>query len=205
MPGPPLRHTTQHPTSWKKADVVSVPKKGGVTCRQVLLLPPLSKIFERVLAEKTPSFLEENRSLTTSSLVSGQKGRQKRNSCTWSISGLQRCPDKKEVEVVFLDCTKVFDRVPHEVLVRSLQDRGITGDLLQLLSDYLRGRTQRVTVGGYYSDDSEVRSGVPQSSVLGPVVFIVAVNKLSDSVKCELSQYADDLVANCVIGKPQDC
>ncbi|GAU87375.1 hypothetical protein RvY_00239 [Ramazzottius varieornatus] len=59
---------------------------------------------------------------------------------------------------------------------------------------YLRGRTRSVTVGGYYSADSEVRSGVPQGSVLSPRFFVVAVNKL-DLDKCELYQYADELVA----------
>ncbi|GAU91649.1 hypothetical protein RvY_03868 [Ramazzottius varieornatus] len=73
------------------------------------------------------------------------------------------------------------------------------------MADYLRGRTQRVMVGGYYSEYSEVRSGVPQGSVLGPLLFIVAVNKLSVSVRCELYQYADDLVAHQVISKPEDC
>ncbi|GAU91416.1 hypothetical protein RvY_03674 [Ramazzottius varieornatus] len=95
--------------------------------------------------------------------------------------------------------------VPHNVLVKSLQDHGVTGDLLELMSDYLRGRTQRVTVGGYYSEFSEVRSGVSQGSVLDPLLFIVAVNKLSNSVKCELFQYADDLVAHQVIGEAEDC
>ncbi|GAU87698.1 LOW QUALITY PROTEIN: hypothetical protein RvY_00510 [Ramazzottius varieornatus] len=115
----------------------------------------------------------------------------------------QGLSEKKEVEAVFLDCTKAFDRVPHEVLIRSLQDRGITGDLLELMADYLRGRTQRVT--SYYSEYSEVRSGIPRGSVLGPPFFIVAVNKLSESAKCELYQYADELVAHQVIGQPEDC
>ncbi|GAU87156.1 hypothetical protein RvY_00049 [Ramazzottius varieornatus] len=111
--------TKHYPTSWKKADVVSVPKKA--------------------------------------------------------------LSERKEVEAVFLDCTKAFDRVPHEVLVRSLQAHAIIGDLLQLLSHYLRGRTQRVTVGGYY------------------------MNRLSESVKCELFQYADNFVANRMVGKLEDC
>ncbi|GAU99825.1 hypothetical protein RvY_10767 [Ramazzottius varieornatus] len=117
----------------------------------------------------------------------------------------QSLSEEKEVEAVCLDCTKAFDRIPHEVLVRSLQDHGVTGDLLELLAGYLRGRTQRVTVGGYYSEYNEVRSGVPQGSVLGPLFSIVAVNKLSDQVKCELFQYADDLVAHHVIARSEDC
>ncbi|GAU92378.1 hypothetical protein RvY_04464 [Ramazzottius varieornatus] len=68
-----------------------------------------------------------------------------------------------------------------------------------------KGRTQRVTDGGYYSEYSEVRSGVPRGSVLDPLFFIVAVNKLSESVECELYQYADDLVAHQVISKPEVC
>ncbi|GAV06541.1 hypothetical protein RvY_16509 [Ramazzottius varieornatus] len=63
----------------------------------------------------------------------------------------------------------------------------------------------RVTVEGYYSEYNEVRLGVPQGSVLGPLFFIVAVNKLSDHVKCELFQYADDMVAHHVIARPKDC
>ncbi|GAV06640.1 hypothetical protein RvY_16596 [Ramazzottius varieornatus] len=197
--------TKQYPTSWKKADVVPVPKKGGATWRPISLLSPLSKIFEKVLAIRILSFLEENRVLTTR-----QFGfRSKRSTEVQLLHMVHRwsqgLSEKKEVEAVFLDCTKAFDRVPHEVLVRSLQDHGITGDLLDLMADYLRGRTQRVTVGGYYSEYSEVRSGVPQGSVLGPLLFIVAVNKLSVSVRCELYQYADDLVAHQVISKPEDC
>ena len=104
-----------------------------------------------------------------------------------------------------LDCTKAFDRVPHSVLVHSLQNHGVTGDLLSLMSDYLRGRRQRVVVNGFYSEFSDVRSGVPQGSVLGPLFFIVAVNKLSTSVDSQMFEYADDVVLYRIIVRQEDC
>ncbi|GAU92433.1 hypothetical protein RvY_04514 [Ramazzottius varieornatus] len=167
--------TKQYPSSWKKADVVPIPNK------------------------------ERNHLLT-----SRQFGFRSKRSTEAQLLHIvhqwsQGLSKKKEVESVFLDCTKTFDRVPYDVPVKSLQDHGVTGYLLELMSDYQRGRTQRVTVGGYYGEFSEVRSGVPQGSVLGRLLFIVTVNKLSSSVKCEMFQYADDLVAHQVIGKAEDC
>ncbi|GAV08359.1 hypothetical protein RvY_18067 [Ramazzottius varieornatus] len=91
--------------------------------------------------------------------------------------------ERKEADVILLDCTKAFDRLPHDVIVNSLRKHGVDGCLLALFSDYLKGRRER-----------EVTSEVPQGSILGPVLFTVAVNGLSGVVSSKVLQYADDIV-----------
>ncbi|GAU90734.1 hypothetical protein RvY_03112-1 [Ramazzottius varieornatus] len=101
---------------------------------------------------------------------------------------------RKKANVILLDCTKAFGRIPHGIIVDSLSKHGVTDRLLALFSDYLRGRSQRVMVDGYFSDGQPVKSGVPQGLVLGPTFFTVAVNSLSTCVKLTVLQYADDVV-----------
>ena len=197
--------TKQYPTSWKQADVVPVPKKGGATWRPISLLPPLSKIFEKTIAVQIFSFLEKNHLLTDRQFGFRAKRSTESQLLHMVHQWSQALSEKKEVDAVFLDCTKAFDRVPHSVLVTALQNHGVSGSFLSLMSDYLRGRKQRVVVNGHYSEYSDVRSGVPQGSVLGPLFFIVAVNKLSSSVQSQMFQYADDLVLYRTIDKPEDC
>ncbi|GAV04882.1 hypothetical protein RvY_15089 [Ramazzottius varieornatus] len=112
---------------------------------------------------------------------------------------------RKEADGILLDCTKVSGRIPHDVIVDSHSKHGVTGRLLALFSDYLRGRSQRVMVDGYFSDDQPVKSGVPQGSVLGPTFFTVAVNSLSTCVKSTVLQYADDDVLHRTVSSKDDC
>jgi hypothetical protein len=93
---------------------------------------------------------------------------------------------------VYLDFAKAFDSVPHERLLRKVQALGIGGNVLQWIRDFLVGRRQRVSVNGTVSDWAAVRSGVPQGSVLGPVLFVAFINDLPDVVSSLCSMYADD-------------
>ena len=197
--------TKQYPTSWKQADVVPVPKKGGTTWRPISLLSPLSKIFEKLIAVQIYSFLEKHNLLTDRQFGFRAKRSTESQLLHMVHQWSQALSEKKEIDAVLLDCTKAFDRVPHSVLVDSLQNHGVSGSLLSLMSDYLRGRKQRVVVNGCYSEYGDVRSGVPQGSVLGPLFFIVAVNKLSSAVDSSVFQYADDVVLYRVINKTEDC
>ncbi|GAV06662.1 hypothetical protein RvY_16614 [Ramazzottius varieornatus] len=113
--------------------------------------------------------------------------------------------ERKDADVIFLDCTKVFDRLPHDVIVNSLRKHGVDGCLLALFSDYLKGRSQRVMVDGFFSGEREVKSGVPQGSILGPVLFTVAVNGLSGVVSSKVLQYADHIVLYRKVNSEADC
>ena len=96
------------------------------------------------------------------------------------------------IDIIYLDYEKAFDKVPHERLILQLNRYGITGNILNWIRDYLANRTQKVRVNGHYSISSPVRSGVPQGSVLGPVLFLVFVSDIAPLVNNFISLYADD-------------
>ena len=118
-------------------------------------------------------------------------------SCTTNLlstlNDWTRLLDEREpVDALYLDFAKAFDRVPHERLLSKVKSLGIEGNLLQWISDFLVGRRQRVSINGTVSDWASVRSGVPQGSVLGPILFVAFINDLPEVVSSVCSMYADD-------------
>ena len=101
------------------------------------------------------------------------------------------------VDVIYLDYSKAFDSVPHQRLLCKLKAYGIRGNLLSWLSNFLLNRLQRVTINGCLSDLTNVQSGVPQGSVLGPLLFILYVNGIPDIVEGGVRMFADDTKIYC--------
>ena len=93
---------------------------------------------------------------------------------------------------VFLDISKAFDKVWHSGLLFKLKAYGIEGQLLALLKDYLHGRQQRLVLNGQTSDWRKINSGVPQGSVLGPLLFLIFINDLPDGITSLCNIFADD-------------
>ena len=100
--------------------------------------------------------------------------------------------DGLEVRSVFLDTSKAFDKVWHEGFIFKLKQNGISGDLLNILTDFLSNRKQRVVLNGQVSTWTSVNAGVPQGSILGPLLFLIYINDLSDNLSSNVKLFADD-------------
>ena len=99
------------------------------------------------------------------------------------------------VDVIYFDFAKAFNSVNHDLILHKLKHKfGIDGLLLQLIKDYLRDRMQKVTIDGSFSDILRVHSGVPQGSVIGPLLFVLFIDDINDCISegTELALYADD-------------
>ncbi len=105
----------------------------------------------------------------------------------------QAMADGKEIRVVFLDISRAFDRVWHAGLIYKLKKAGISGKLLRWLKDYLKDRKQRVCLNGIYSEWGFILAGVPQGSVLGPLLFLIFINDITEVVlHTKIRLFADD-------------
>jgi len=98
----------------------------------------------------------------------------------------------KPFDVIYLDFAKAFDKVPYERLFKKLISHGIGGKLLGWIKNWLTGRRQKVSINKTYSDWKKVLSGVPQGSVLGPVLFLIYINDIDVSIVSKLCKFADD-------------
>ena len=109
----------------------------------------------------------------------------------------------KEIRVVFLDISKAFDRVWHAGLLEKLKGAGIRGRLLLWLKNYLTDRQQRVTINGAKSPWGKILAGVPQGSVLGPLLFLIFINDITHVIRrCKIRLFADDTCLFVEVDEP---
>ena len=132
-------------------------------------------------------------------LADCQHGFRAQRSCETQLISLtqelhQNLEDKKQVDMIVLDFSKAFDKVPHQRLMTKLWNYGIQGSTHAWIKSFLLGRSQRVVVDGETSDWVPVESGVPQGTVLGPVLFLAFINDLPKCVKSNVRLFADDCV-----------
>ena len=110
----------------------------------------------------------------------------------------------QQTDIIFLDLSKAFDSVPHERLLLKLQRHGIDGSLLLWIRNFLTNRKQRVVLRGTCSDWSSVISGVPQGTILGPILFIIYINDISSNITSTVKIYADDTKIYRTVNEPED-
>ena len=108
------------------------------------------------------------------------------------------------IDTIYLDFAKAFDTVPHRRLIRKLESYGIQGELLYWIEAFLSDRSQRVKVNSAISDTALVLSGIPQGSVLGPVLFVIYINDLPDALTSDTYLFADDTKILRMITTEQD-
>eukprot|EP00745_Piridium_sociabile_P038619 TRINITY_DN7074_c0_g1_i3.p1 TRINITY_DN7074_c0_g1~~TRINITY_DN7074_c0_g1_i3.p1 ORF type:complete len:816 (+),score=128.54 TRINITY_DN7074_c0_g1_i3:312-2759(+) len=198
------------PSDWKKAEVVPIFKKGdrnkAANYRPVSLTAVICKTLEHIISSSVRRHLEAHNILTDA-----QHGfRQKRSCESQLITTVQELArnydDKDQVDLILLDFAKAFDKVPHERLMYKIGYYGIRGTTLQWIRDFLENR-QRVRVDGVCSNDAAVESGVPQGSVLGPLLFLIYINDLPEYISAgsTVKLFADDSALYRRIRTAEDC
>ena len=183
---------------WKIANVTPIFKKGDKQLiknyRPISLLPICGKILEKIIFNNPYAYLHGN-NLITKNQSDFRLGDSTTNQLLYLLDEIHQAFDSTkslEVRAVLLDISKAFDKVWHDGLIFKLEQNGISGNLLRLLLNYLDDRKQRVVINGSYSDYSNIESGVPQGSVLGPLLFLVYINYLERNIKSNIKFFADD-------------
>ena len=184
------------PDDWKKRNIVPIFKKGDKQNIKnycpVSLLPICSKIFERIIYDNMlKCFLDNN-------LISPkQSGFRPGDSCINQLLSITRdiftsFDNGLEVGGVFLDVSKAFDKVWHDGLIYKLKQNGIKDKLLCILIDFLNNHQQREVLNGQFSSWTKVNAGVPQGSILGPLMFLIYINDLPNGLQSNPKLLADD-------------
>ena len=184
------------PNQWKIARICPIPKvdnpANNKDYRPISVLPVLSKVYERVILSQLLDFINQQRILKIT-----QSGYRKGHSCITLLlklrNDIQKAMNRTEITLsVFADYSKAFDTVDYQVLIEKLHNLNFSKSSLLLILDYLSERKQYVQIDDKLSPHNNVHFGVPQGSILGPVLFNIYVCNMAENAESSCLQFADD-------------
>ena len=197
------------PADWLKGNVIGLFKNKGkrtsaANYRPISLTCILCKLLEHIIFSHIMNHYDKY-----SILNKNQHGFQKGHSCETQLNNpideISLALDQNEIiDCIILDFTKAFDTVAHQRLLQKLKCYGINKNVMEWIKNWLTKRTQIVVVDGYNSNEEDVTSGVPQGTVLGPLMFLTYINDISENIDSKVKLFADDCLMYKVIKSPND-
>ena len=196
------------PSDWLTANILPIYKKGDRTAaanyRPVSLTPICCKVLEHILHSNIMQHLDKHKILTDR-----QHGFRTHHSCETqliqTVHDIAQSLDRRTpLDMIIMDFSKAFDTAPHKRLLHKLHNFDITGNTHKWITTFLTQRKQRVVVEEEHSSWTNVRSGVPQGTVLGPLLFLLYLNDLPDNIQSEMRLFADDCVVYREIKSAED-
>lgn len=200
--------TSSLPAEWKMAKVIPVHKSGSESdasnFRPISLTSTICKLLEHIILKHITTFLDRERVLSPF-----QHGfRQGVSTVTQLLELIHELSlsvdHQKQTDLIMLDFSKAFDRVPHLKLLKKVESTIGKGPISDWIRDYLSDRSQYVQIQQERSPIVKVTSGVPQGSVLAPILFLIFINDLPKNIRVNIRLFADDCIIYQEINSPQD-
>ena len=194
------------PSPWKDGNITALHKKDDRSLpsnyRPISLLCQAGKAMERCVHKELFNYINDKKLLTPF-----QSGFVPGDSTTFQLlhtyhTFCEAVDSGKEVRVVFCDISKAFDRVWHRGLIHKLRDMGCSEEVLKWFSSYLTNRRQRVVNNGQTSEWTFVKAGVPQGSILGPLLFLIYINDIVTELHASVRLFADDTSLYIIVENP---